>query len=136
MRRKALNIFRILPEILSGRKRICLAITEPSAGSDVRNITTVAEKTADGQHYIVNGEKKISISPITKLVTDSIYWITNGIYSDYFMVNLFYIILVHVLTSSRQPSEQAVLAQTACLCSSFPALKELQPAKLKSEPVG
>jgi alkylation response protein AidB-like acyl-CoA dehydrogenase len=72
VRRKALNIFRILPEILSGRKRICLAITEPSAGSDVRNITTVAEKTADGQHYIVNGEKKINISPITKLVTDSI----------------------------------------------------------------
>ena len=52
---------RILPEILSGQKRICLAITEPSAGSDVRNITTVAEKTPDGKHYIVNGEKKISI---------------------------------------------------------------------------
>ena len=51
---------RILPEVLSGQKRICLAITEPSAGSDVRNITTVAEKTPDGKHYIVNGEKKIS----------------------------------------------------------------------------
>jgi len=50
---------RVLPEILSGKKRICLAITEPSAGSDVRNITTTAEKTPDGKHYIVNGEKKI-----------------------------------------------------------------------------
>jgi alkylation response protein AidB-like acyl-CoA dehydrogenase len=53
---------RILPEILSGQKRICLAITEPAAGSDVRNVTTTAEKTADGKHYIVNGEKKISFS--------------------------------------------------------------------------
>ncbi|KAH7014468.1 acyl-CoA dehydrogenase-like protein [Microdochium trichocladiopsis] len=61
---------KILPEVLSGQKRICLAITEPSAGSDVRNITTTAEKTPDGKHYIVNGEKK---------------WITNGMFSDYFM---------------------------------------------------
>ena len=51
---------RILPDVLAGKKRICLAITEPAAGSDVRNITTVAEKTPDGKHYIVNGEKKIS----------------------------------------------------------------------------
>lgn len=61
---------KILPEILSGQKRICLAITEPAAGSDVRNITTTAEKTPDGKYYIVNGEKK---------------WITNGMFSDYFM---------------------------------------------------
>ena len=51
---------KIWPEILTGQKRICLAITEPDAGSDVRNIVTRAEKTADGKHYIVNGEKKIS----------------------------------------------------------------------------
>jgi alkylation response protein AidB-like acyl-CoA dehydrogenase len=61
---------RIVPEILSGEKRICLAVTEPDAGSDVRNIRTTAEKSADGNHYIVNGSKK---------------WITNGIFSDYFM---------------------------------------------------
>jgi alkylation response protein AidB-like acyl-CoA dehydrogenase len=61
---------KIMPEILSGEKRICLAITEPSCGSDVRNLTTTAEKTIDGSKYIVNGEKK---------------WITNGIFSDYFM---------------------------------------------------
>ncbi|KAJ9611678.1 hypothetical protein H2200_004862 [Cladophialophora chaetospira] len=60
---------KILPEILSGQKRISLAITEPNAGSDVRNLTTTAEKTPDGKHYIVNGEKK---------------WITNGMFSDYF----------------------------------------------------
>lgn len=61
---------KIFPEILSGEKRICLAVTEPDAGSDVRNIKTTAEKTADGKHYIVNGTKK---------------WITNGMFSDYFM---------------------------------------------------
>ncbi|KAK2735667.1 hypothetical protein FQN55_002029 [Onygenales sp. PD_40] len=43
---------KILPEILSGQKRICLAVTEPSCGSDVRNLTTTAEKTPDGKHYI------------------------------------------------------------------------------------
>jgi alkylation response protein AidB-like acyl-CoA dehydrogenase len=60
---------RIVPGILSGDKRICLAITEPDAGSDVANITCEAKLTPDGKHYIVNGEKK---------------WITNGIWADYF----------------------------------------------------
>jgi alkylation response protein AidB-like acyl-CoA dehydrogenase len=61
---------KVFPELLSGEKKICLAVTEPSAGSDVRNITTTAIKTRDGKHYTVNGEKK---------------WITGGIFSDYFM---------------------------------------------------
>ena len=43
---------------LMGTKVICLAITEPSAGSDVANLKTTAVKTADGKHYIINGEKK------------------------------------------------------------------------------
>lgn len=60
---------KYLPDLLTGRKRICLAITEPRAGSDVAGLGTTAEKTPDGKHFIVNGEKK---------------WITNGIYSDYF----------------------------------------------------
>ena len=62
---------RVVSEVLSGKKRICLAITEPSGGSDVANLTTEAKKTADGKHYIVNGTKK---------------WITNGIFADYFSV--------------------------------------------------
>ncbi|EEH18077.2 hypothetical protein PABG_00640 [Paracoccidioides brasiliensis Pb03] len=62
-------IDRIVPGILAGEKRICLAITEPDAGSDVSNITCEAKLTPDGKHYIVNGEKK---------------WITNGIWSEYF----------------------------------------------------
>jgi acyl-CoA dehydrogenase len=59
---------RFLPILLKGEKRICLAITEPSAGSDVANIATTAKKSADGKHYILNGSKK---------------WITNGIWSHY-----------------------------------------------------
>lgn len=62
-------IQRIGPDLLSGKKRICLAITEPDAGSDVANLTCEAKLSEDGKHYIVNGEKK---------------WITNGIWSDYF----------------------------------------------------
>jgi len=60
----------IVRPCLLGDKRICLAITEPSGGSDVANLTTTADKTADGEHYIVNGEKK---------------WITNGVVADYFV---------------------------------------------------
>lgn len=60
---------RILPGILTGEKRICLAITEPDAGSDVANLTCEAKLSEDGKHYIVNGEKK---------------WITNGIWANYF----------------------------------------------------
>lgn len=46
---------RVVPDILAGKKRICLAITEPDAGSDVANLTTSAKLTEDGKHYIVNG---------------------------------------------------------------------------------
>lgn len=49
---------RFLPDLLTGRKRTCIAITEPDAGSDVANITTTAIKTKDGKHYIINGTKK------------------------------------------------------------------------------
>lgn len=59
---------RFLPDLLTGRKRIALAITEPKAGSDVSNLATTAELSSDGKHYIVNGTKK---------------WITNGIWSNY-----------------------------------------------------
>lgn len=62
---------RVVPEVLLGRKRICLAITEPYAGSDVARLRTTAKRTPDGKHFIVNGVKK---------------WITNGTFADYFSV--------------------------------------------------
>ncbi|ORZ16220.1 acyl-CoA dehydrogenase/oxidase [Absidia repens] len=60
---------KILPLVLSGKKRMCLAITEPTTGSDVANIKTTAKLSSDGSHYIVNGVKK---------------WITTGAFADYF----------------------------------------------------
>ena len=50
---------RIVPEVLSGEKRICLAITDPYAGSDVANTTCTAVMSADGSHFVVNGVKKV-----------------------------------------------------------------------------
>jgi alkylation response protein AidB-like acyl-CoA dehydrogenase len=49
---------RIITQVINGDKRICLAITEPSAGSDVAGLCTTAVKSSDGKYYIVNGEKK------------------------------------------------------------------------------
>lgn len=52
---------RLVPDLLSGKKRISLAITEPQAGSDVSNVGgTTARKSEDGKYYIVNGLKKVS----------------------------------------------------------------------------
>jgi acyl-CoA dehydrogenase len=49
---------KFLPDLLTCRKRTCIAITEPDAGSDVANITTTAKKTPCGKYYIINGTKK------------------------------------------------------------------------------
>lgn len=54
---------------MAGTKNICLAITEPSGGSDVAGLQTEAKDMGD--HYLVNGEKK---------------WITNGTFADFFTV--------------------------------------------------
>ena len=45
----------VVPQVLSGKKRISLGITEPSGGSDVANIQTKA--ILDGDYYVVNGSK-------------------------------------------------------------------------------
>lgn len=75
---------KISQEVLSGKKKICLAITEAFAGSDVAGIRTTAEKTKDGKHYIVNGTKK---------------WITNGVFCDVSNKSLR---LAKVITDTRQ----------------------------------
>ncbi|KAI0143864.1 acyl-CoA dehydrogenase NM domain-like protein [Hypoxylon sp. NC0597] len=63
----------IMEEVFSGKKYMCLAITEAFAGSDVAGLRTTATKTPDGKHYIVNGTKK---------------WITNGVFCDYFVTGV------------------------------------------------
>ena len=46
---------KVVPDVLSGRKPICLAISEAFAGSDVAGLRTTAVKTADGKHWVING---------------------------------------------------------------------------------
>lgn len=58
---------RIAPPCLRGEKRICLAISDPYAGSDVSGITCKARR--EGEHFVVSGVKK---------------WITGGMHADYF----------------------------------------------------
>ena len=60
---------RVLPAILSGDKISALAITEPSGGSDVANLTTRALR--EKNEFIVNGEKT---------------FITSGMRADYYTV--------------------------------------------------
>ncbi|KAG6831802.1 hypothetical protein H0H92_007479 [Tricholoma furcatifolium] len=62
---------KVVPEVLAGKKFICLAISEAHAGSDVMGLQTTAVKSEDGKEWIINGSKK---------------WITNGTFADYFTV--------------------------------------------------
>ncbi|KAH9441855.1 hypothetical protein Pst134EA_032190 [Puccinia striiformis f. sp. tritici] len=48
---------KLMPGLLNGSKRTCITITEPGAGSDVKNLSTTAEKSPDGKYWIINGEK-------------------------------------------------------------------------------
>ena len=57
---------KYLPKAIAGETIASIAITEPSAGSDVANIKTKAVK--DGDFYIVNGSKT---------------FITNAVYGDF-----------------------------------------------------
>ncbi|PCI68818.1 MAG: acyl-CoA dehydrogenase [Piscirickettsiaceae bacterium] len=58
-----------MPDIISGKKIVGVAVTEPDAGSDVASMKTRAVK--DGDHYVLNGSKM---------------FITNGVYGDLFFV--------------------------------------------------
>ena len=53
---------KIVPEVLQGKKLICLAISEAFAGSDVSALQTTAVKDADGRTWIINGTKKFVLS--------------------------------------------------------------------------
>jgi alkylation response protein AidB-like acyl-CoA dehydrogenase len=45
----------VVPEVLGGKKFICLAISEAHAGSDVMGLKTTAVKSEDGKSWIING---------------------------------------------------------------------------------
>jgi len=61
---------KFLPMFAQG-KISAFALTESGAGSDPRNMTTTATPTADGQQYLINGEK---------------LWCTNGLIADVIVV--------------------------------------------------
>ena len=56
----------VIPELLTGEKTVCFALTEPDAGSDFWGIKTRARR--DGDEWVLNGGKQ---------------WITNAPYADY-----------------------------------------------------
>lgn len=64
---------RFVPDIITGRKRVCIAITEPGAGSDVSNISTTAVRSDDGKHFIVNGTKKWYITSLYSNPRNGLY---------------------------------------------------------------
>ena len=62
---------KYLPKLASGEYIGAYCLSEPQAGSDAQNLLTRAELSADGTHYILNGQKM---------------WITNGGFADLFIV--------------------------------------------------
>ncbi len=62
---------KYLPELATGAKFACYALTEPSSGTDALAAKCRAEATADGKAYVLNGTKM---------------WITNAGFSDVYIV--------------------------------------------------
>jgi alkylation response protein AidB-like acyl-CoA dehydrogenase len=62
---------KYLPKLASGEWIGAYALTEPQSGSDALAAKTKAVLSADGRHYILNGQKM---------------WITNGGFADLFTV--------------------------------------------------
>ena len=60
---------KVARDVITGKKIMSLAVTEPGAGSDVASLTTTARK--EGDFYVINGEKK---------------FITSGMRAQYFTV--------------------------------------------------
>lgn len=60
-----------VPGLASGALKGCYCLTEPGAGSDANSGRTKATLSADGKHYIINGQKM---------------WITNGGFADVMIV--------------------------------------------------
>ncbi len=62
---------KYIPKLSSGEWKACYCLTEPGSGSDANSGKTKAVLSADGKHYILNGQKM---------------WITNGGFADVFTV--------------------------------------------------
>jgi alkylation response protein AidB-like acyl-CoA dehydrogenase len=62
---------KYLPKLASGESKAAYCLTEPDSGSDANSGKTKAVLSADGKHYLINGQKM---------------WITNGGFADVFIV--------------------------------------------------
>jgi alkylation response protein AidB-like acyl-CoA dehydrogenase len=62
---------KYLPKLATGELIAAYALTEPGAGSDALAAKTKATLSADGQYYLLKGQKM---------------WITNGSFADIFIV--------------------------------------------------
>ncbi len=62
---------KYIPKLATGEWKACYCLTEPGSGSDANSGKTSAKLSADGKHYILNGQKM---------------WITNGGFADIFTV--------------------------------------------------
>jgi alkylation response protein AidB-like acyl-CoA dehydrogenase len=62
---------KYLPKLATGEWAACYCLTEPDAGSDANSGKTKAVLSADGKHYVINGQKM---------------WISNAGFADLFIV--------------------------------------------------
>ncbi len=62
---------KYIPKLINGEWQGAYGLTEPNAGSDALSAKTTATLSADGKHWILNGQK---------------CWITNGGFADVFTV--------------------------------------------------
>ncbi|KAF3047452.1 hypothetical protein E8E12_007166 [Didymella heteroderae] len=109
---------RVVNEVLSGKKKMCLAITEAFAGSDVAGLRTTATLTPDGKHYIVRGTKK---------------WITNGMFSDYFVTGCKTDKGFSVLLIERDENLETKLIKTSYSTTAGTAFVEYNDCKVPVE---
>lgn len=62
---------KYIPKLASGEWKAAYCLTEPGSGSDANSGKTKAQLSADGSHYVLNGQKM---------------WITNGGFANLFTV--------------------------------------------------
>jgi alkylation response protein AidB-like acyl-CoA dehydrogenase len=62
---------KYIPKLISGEWAGAYGLTEPNSGSDALGAKTTAKLSADGKHYLLNGQK---------------CWITNGGFADVYTV--------------------------------------------------
>ena len=62
---------KYLPDLIAGKLKIAYCLTEPGSGSDALAAKTRADLSADGTHYVLNGQKM---------------WISNAGWADMFIV--------------------------------------------------